>query len=196
MEDRQSVALKEWAVAIQALEAGKQTILLRKGGIREETRDFQLKEKSFYLYPTYEHQKADLIRPEYQSDLQATLQGFDPAKQDQVTIRLFAEVVEEYPLLDEQILAELAPFYVYTNEYAAERLHWKKTKPLHVLLIRAYRLAEPVTIPVLNQYLGCFSWISLDQSLCDVERVPVLPDEQFAKRREQIGQILQKSARL
>jgi len=35
-----SHALKEWSVAVEALEAGKTIMLLRKGGIREASKNF------------------------------------------------------------------------------------------------------------------------------------------------------------
>ncbi|MFC4768156.1 DUF1802 family protein [Effusibacillus consociatus] len=184
------VALKEWAVAIKALDEGKQILLIRKGGIREETRDFRLQENTFFLYPTYEHQKANLIKQEFQSDLEETLTDFDPTKQETVTITHYAKVVEDIELYDEETLSELAPHYIYTTSYAAERLHWKKTKPLHVLPVRAYRLTNPVSIPVKEQYLGCFSWIPLEDMLPDVDAVPVLSDDEFGQKLQQVKLIL------
>ena len=58
------LALKEWAVAVKSLGRGEQVIILRKGGIHREDRDFRLVHPLFLLYPTYEHQKAELIKPE------------------------------------------------------------------------------------------------------------------------------------
>ncbi len=57
-------ALKEWAIAIEALETGKTIILLRKGGIREKGGHFQAKYLQVWLYPTYEHQKPQLLKPD------------------------------------------------------------------------------------------------------------------------------------
>ena len=51
-------ALKEWAVAIKALEAGKTIMLLRKGGIHERGGCFHVPQREVLLYPTYEHQQA------------------------------------------------------------------------------------------------------------------------------------------
>ncbi|MDG0790271.1 DUF1802 family protein [Cohnella ginsengisoli] len=44
------IALREWAVAVKALEAGKQIMVLRKGGIAEETKEFRLESPSFFLF--------------------------------------------------------------------------------------------------------------------------------------------------
>ena len=40
------IALKEWAVAVKALDRGEQIMLLRKGGIREEGKDFVITERT------------------------------------------------------------------------------------------------------------------------------------------------------
>ena len=52
------MALKEWAVAVKALGRGEQTLILRKGGIHRDDRDFRLVDPEFLLFPTYLHQKA------------------------------------------------------------------------------------------------------------------------------------------
>ena len=60
--ERKPIALKEWAAAIKALENGTQIFIMRKGGIIEETRDFRVQSEAFYLYPTYEHQRKELLK--------------------------------------------------------------------------------------------------------------------------------------
>ena len=61
-------ALKEWAVAIRAIDRGQQIVLLRKGGIREK--EFKVEHENLFLYPTYEHQEEDLLKPEYLQGLE------------------------------------------------------------------------------------------------------------------------------
>ena len=57
-----SVALKEWAALVAAVGEGKQTILLRKGGIREGP--FKPVSSSFYLFPTAFHSEGSLLKPD------------------------------------------------------------------------------------------------------------------------------------
>ena len=45
------VAFKEWAVTVRALAEGEQLLTLRKGGIREENKHFELDHERFFLYP-------------------------------------------------------------------------------------------------------------------------------------------------
>jgi len=44
-------ALKEWAVAVDALEQGKTIMLLRKGGIHEQGGRFKVAHNQILLYP-------------------------------------------------------------------------------------------------------------------------------------------------
>src|SRR5689334_25303873 len=56
------IAFKEWAVTVRALAEGEQLLTLRKGGIREAGRHFELAHERFFLYPTFDHQRNDLVR--------------------------------------------------------------------------------------------------------------------------------------
>ena len=58
-------ACKEWAVIVHALLEGEQIVDVRKGGLREEGRHFGLRATRFWLYPTAEHQRAELLKEPY-----------------------------------------------------------------------------------------------------------------------------------
>ena len=58
-------ALKEWALVCKLLLEGRQAIMLRKGGIDEK--GFWVEADEFFLYPTYFHQMAEKVRPEFGS---------------------------------------------------------------------------------------------------------------------------------
>lgn len=181
-----SVALKEWAVIVRALLEGKQHVILRKGGIREETRDFQLESDSFYFYPTYEHQKKELIKDVYRDHLEETIVGWSP---DQATVRIsgYAEVFREVLITEQHTLDKLDPFHMFTGAFAETRLKWKPKKPLHVVLLRVYRLDTPAEVSVKEEYSGCRSWIRLEEELSSCSKHPVLSDEQFAKQTAKLA---------
>ncbi|WP_314591717.1 DUF1802 family protein [Paenibacillus terrigena] len=189
----QPVALKEWAVAIEALASGKQILLMRKGGIVEETRHFELKSPSFYVYPTYEHQRKELLKEANQSDIDVTLAGW--SKDDTtVTLRLYAEVIEDIEIHDQETLNRLRDFHIWTDHFAEERLKWKKKLPLHVLLLRIYKLDPGLSIEIEEEYLGCKSWVNLPTQVTSIERsqlVPVLSDEKFQEQVESIRRALE-----
>ena len=48
---------KEWLVICRALAAGRQSIILRKGGIAEGRSGFSFQHDSFFLFPTLYHQQ-------------------------------------------------------------------------------------------------------------------------------------------
>ncbi|SVB02171.1 uncharacterized protein METZ01_LOCUS155025, partial [marine metagenome] len=54
-----SIALKEWAVAVEAMARGDQIIILRKGGIHRDDKEFRIVHPEFLFYPTYEHQRSE-----------------------------------------------------------------------------------------------------------------------------------------
>src|SRR6476659_5421236 len=68
------IAFKEWAVTVRALAEGEQLLTLRKGGIREPDKHFKLDYERFFLYPTFDHQCADLVRESHQPELSRALE--------------------------------------------------------------------------------------------------------------------------
>ncbi len=41
---------------------GERLLTLRKGSIREENKHFEIEHDRFFLYPTFDHQRNDLVR--------------------------------------------------------------------------------------------------------------------------------------
>src|SRR5204862_6484 len=68
------IAFKEWAVTVRALAEGEQLLTLRKGGIREPGKHFKLDYDRFFLYPTFDHQRSDLVRESHQPELARALE--------------------------------------------------------------------------------------------------------------------------
>ncbi|GGG75007.1 DUF1802 family protein [Paenibacillus radicis (ex Gao et al. 2016)] len=159
--ERFPVALKEWAVTVQALKEGKLMLVMRKGGIVEETRDFSLRSPGFYLMPAYEHQKEHLLKEDHQGQIQGTLEEWKQHP-DTMRIEAYAEAVEDIEITDQETLNRLRDFHIWTDDFAEERLKWKRTKPLHLLLLRVFRLDNPIEIPVLPSFTGCKSWVQLE----------------------------------
>src|SRR3954451_17934878 len=58
-------ALKEWATIVHALLEGEQIVDVRKGGLREDGRHFDVSARRLWLYPTAEHQRSELLKPAY-----------------------------------------------------------------------------------------------------------------------------------
>jgi hypothetical protein len=192
------IAFKEWAVTVRALAEGEQLVTLRKGGVRETDKHFQLEHERFFLYPTFDHQRIDLVRESHKPELRRALEEGVWAdawtmdggitQPDRVRIRAWAEVAGHYLVSDPRAIDALSPYYVWTPDYAEKRLAWKRRHPLHVLLLRTYRIPRPVTVKVRDEYSGCRSWLELHREL-PFEGTPVLSDEEFERAAEEIDSI-------
>src|SRR2546422_7954614 len=90
-----NVALKEWAAVCRALEEGRQILLLRKGGILEAIGGFELEHPQFFLFPTYLHQNAQMLKEPERKRL-ITMSG-EPA---QITLSSAATVTDILRLRD------------------------------------------------------------------------------------------------
>ena len=184
LPEKCQVALKEWAITISALAQGQQVLLLRKGGIHEESKDFRVIHPEFLLYPTFEHQREDLLREEYQRDLRGLLA--EPRRDDQITFSHWAKVEELIEISEQDKVYDLSPHYIWTKEYAESRLRWKAMLPLAVMLLRVYQLDSPVTVPFLPEYRGCTSWVDVLDDVPLGRLQPVLSNEEFHRRVEEI----------
>ena len=173
-------ALKEWAIAVEALTTGKTIVLLRKGGIHEA--GFRVKHPLVWLYPTYEHQKPHLLKPEYATAVSPVESGWHP---DTVTIKSCAEVTDVLQPSSNRMEA-LQPYYIWNKRAIDERLGWKPQRPLMILLVRVYRLTQPQTIPYQSIYGGCKSWIDLVEPLAIDELIPAIADRQYQLLVEEI----------
>ena len=184
LPEKCQMALKEWAITVEALARGEQILLLRKGGIHEDGKDFRVIHREFLLYPTYEHQKADLLRTEHQPALEVLLE--QPREAEKITFTHFAVAEEVLEVDGQQQVDGLAPHYIWTTGYAQSRLRWKPMLPLSVMLLRAYRLEAPVTVPWIPEYSGCTSWVEVltDVPLGRLE--PVLTDDEFQSQVDAI----------
>jgi hypothetical protein len=182
------VALKEWAVTVRALAEGEQLITLRKGGIREENKHFEIEHDRFFLYPTFDRALEEGVWPDNEPPAEALIREGGIAQPERVRIRAWAEVAASYLITDRRAIDALSPYYIWTTDYAEKRLAWKRRHPLHVMLLRTYRIPRPVTVKVRPEYHGCRSWLELYREL-PFEGTPVLSDDEFERASEEIESI-------
>ncbi|OKH25646.1 hypothetical protein NIES593_04755 [Hydrococcus rivularis NIES-593] len=180
-------AFKEWAVAVNALEAGKTIMLLRKGGIREVGGRFQVQYERVLLYPTYEHQKPYLLKPEYAGRVTPVASGWHP---ETVRIGSWAEISDVFCVSKASVVDRLLPYHIWNERLASDRFNWKPRQPLYVLLLRVYRLPQPQMVSYSQEYGGCKSWIELLQSISLEGSLPVFDDSQYEQRVEEIRKII------
>ena len=180
-------AFKEWAIVCDALLAGTQTTLLRKGGIREEGGRFSIDDKTFLLMPTYEHQNISLIREEHMSLIERNSRS--PVGPDNVQISGWAEAISIFKVHDDEHLVNLASEHVWNDKYIQLRLEFNPYDPLYIIVLRTYKLAEPITLPMIPELAGCKSWVNLNQSVSTRDSQPSLNDSEFTVRLHVIEQM-------
>lgn len=176
-----SHALKEWAIAVAALTAGKTILLLRKGGIRESM--FKVKHSRVWLYPTYEHQKPGLLKVEYASQVVPVPSGWHPQT---VEIKSCAEITDVLPINNPIQLDALQPYHIWNEQMISDRRAWKPQAPLMVLLLRVFSCASAQTIPYSKLYGGCKSWIDLIEPLTTDDLSAVLTDQDYEQQVTEI----------
>lgn len=150
-------ALKEWSAAVYALLDGRQTVLLRKGGIGEKR--FALTASRFLLFPTVAHSHAERVRPEHR-DLIDTAAA--DSTDDAIVLRAGAKVVAVVEVNRPDALEEIAPLHIWTNESVrADRVDFRPKHRLTVLVVQASPLVEPLRLVRTADYAGCTSWVDL-----------------------------------
>lgn len=184
LPDRCQMALKEWAVTVDALAQGQQILLLRKGGIHEEGKDFRVIHPEFLFYPTYEHQREDLLKPEHQPTLSRLLSESPP--NESIRFTHWAQVAEIIEVSEQEKVDDLSPHYIWTDAYAQSRLRWKPMLPLSVMLLRVYRMERPVSVPFIPEYRGCTSWVDILPRVDLGNLQPVLSDQEFQRQVDEI----------
>ena len=186
------LALKEWAVVVKALAHGKQILILRKGGIHRDDREFRVVHPEFLLYPTYEHQKAELLKEEHHQDLERTIEEDDVP--GLLTLSYWCRVTDKFELADQAVLDSISAHHIWTSDYAQKRLHWRPKQPLTVALLRVYGVQQPQALPVLDEYAGCKSWVELGQDVPLGYMAPVLSDDAYEDKADGIRRVLSGAA--
>ena len=174
------IALKEWAIICKALEDGKQMLLLRKGGIMEYRKGFEVKHNEFLLYPTFEHQSIESIKAEYKEKIKEISEehnisyynnnnrkkidkndnNFNTASNN--IIKLLAKVEDVIEISDKFTLSELRDYHIWSDEYVTMRMNYNPSKPMNVLLLRIYKIRKPLIVDINDKWAGCKSWIDIE----------------------------------
>lgn len=153
-----TLAFKEWSYIVDALGKGKQSIIIRKGGISEDGGDFTVKGKKFLLFPTQFHQAEEMIKEEWLKDMNVEHYF---AEEGKVKIEHYSEVIDTRIVQDWNILEKLNTQHAWKPEVIKERFtRWEKS--VHLLIVQVYRLSDPFYLDLLPEYGGCKSWINIE----------------------------------
>lgn len=188
------LALKEWSIICKALEDGNQTILLRKGGILEYKKGFEIRQKSFLLFPTLEHQAEEYLQSKYLQTYDLLLRGnkSQDIQNKTNTLLILARIEATQEFHDHEMLPELEKYHIWNEKYVNMRMNYNPKKPMNALLLRVYKLPQPISIDVNPEWAGCKSWIDIDiaekygNQFGSVPKMfdqsePVIKDKEFQK---------------
>jgi hypothetical protein len=184
-------ACKEWAVICRALAEGRQSILLRKGGIAEPGGMFEVEHNRFWLFPTYVHQQRGGIRPE----ALALLAQVEADRPFEGIIRLshFAVVDGVYRVRDLTRALMLAHLHIWSEESVRSRFAYRQPG-LFVVAVRVFRAAAPTDLALTPEYAGCRSWVDLDRALPTEGAEPVLNNADFREVHRSLDLLLNPTA--
>lgn len=154
------IAFKEWDVVCQALEEGRQSLILRKGGIHEGREGFSFAHEEFVLFPTRFHAQGDFVtvpdvvaKPEWEIG-------------EEVVITGKVKVTKAVTLTDWDEVAGLSDQHIWTEQTIKDRFFWEgkgmASGSIHVAYVEVERLPEPIKFPYAKKYGGCRSWVELD----------------------------------
>ena len=179
-----NVALKEWDLVIRELLAGRQAILLRKGGILESVNEFELEHPRFLFFPTYIHQDPRMVKPEKRGEIRMT--GGVPgvtAEPAEVEIPGYGEAARIFEVPGREAMDALRDLHVWDEPLIDLRFSYRAEKPLYLVVVRAFAWgdngATPPRIANTPAYAGCKSWVPLEQEIAIAGARPVLPDDRL-----------------
>lgn len=178
------IAFKEWAVVCRALASGRQILILRKGGIVEDSGSFRPEHDEFLLFPTFVHQAVSGIVPEAQFLMDEVT--VPPLDSETVRITHTARVANSFEIESEEQLRRLRAEHIWSDAIVLERFHrWQKDM-VHALIVRVLALPRPMDVVMKPEYGGCKSWVTLDVDIDTAKAQPVLDDAEFQRRLDRV----------
>lgn len=183
-----SIAFKEWAVICRALAEGRQSLILRKGGVAEVGGEFRPEHERFLLYPTFFHEQHRTgVKPDLLPLLDAAEADRPPVGRLRFTHLAAVSAVSHVTDLEKALA--LDPLHGWTADTVRQRFAYR-TPGLFVLTVRVYRLAQPAEAVERPEYAGCKTWVELDTASETDGAEPVLSDEAFAEYSRRVGTAL------
>ncbi len=184
-----SHGLQEWAVCCTALDQGRITLVVRKGGIHERGGGlFALEHQRFALLPTFLHQDAMRVLPVYGGEY-FSANASDP-QPGSITIRLWAEAQQIWQVNTLERVQALGDELLWSADELARRFAYRDQPWLYVVALRIHRLPTPLVIPDHPSYAGCRSWIPLQAGVVISGSCPVLDEATYASRLNGIDRML------
>jgi hypothetical protein len=171
------VGLKEWAIVCDLLLEGKLAIMLRKGGIHESGGPgvFELEYPRFALFPSWAHQKPEMIKPDIRPRVQVLE---EPAE---IPLSGVGQAVRIWQIPSREAFDTLDDLHPWTKDQVDMRFNYKPHNPIYVMAVRTWKLPAVKVVKNYPEYAGCKSWVPFRQA-DEVEEtglIPTMSDEAF-----------------
>ncbi len=173
----ESVGFKEWAIVCEALGRGRQSIILRKGGIAEGRGGFSFHYREFFLFPTYFHEQPEKVR---EIDIE-----FPVRSNDRIDINFFAKLELVKTITSWETAQALEPLHILKAEVVRERFGYDKAPGLQVGFVRVFQVVPSWAFPDQKSYGGCRSWVKLPELPKALRFEPILSDGEHVLRRNE-----------
>jgi hypothetical protein len=144
-----SVGFKEWSIVCEALARGRQSVIVRKGGLAEGRAGFSFQHDAFFLFPTWFHEQTASVR---ETDL-----AIPEQLAGEIEIKCFARVEVVRTITSWPTVTALEPFHILQPQVLRERFEYKDAPGVHVAFVRAYKLLPSWRMADEKRFGGCRS---------------------------------------
>jgi len=165
-----SIGFKEWALVCEELGKGRQSIILRKGGIAEGREGFRFQHDAFLLLPTLFHEQVSKLKLPGETPLPVIEPGTHI-----VALRAVVEWTRD--LSDWEEVQRLEEFHLWREHVLRERFEYDEKQGVSLAFVRIYRLKKAAKFPDAPKYGGCRSWVTLPDMEEMLTSEPVLSEE-------------------
>lgn len=167
-----NVAFKEWAVICRSIGAGRQSVILRKGGLDEGRDGFQVAHRQFWLFPTQFHQSSDDVDPAFHDLWRATSSNAPSPGILPISVGVVVERVVRLEHFD--AAAALRGLHGWSESVVRKRFEYREPG-LFALFVRAYCASQEILLKAEPRFAGCRSWVELTQPV-DAHVEPAIDD--------------------
>ena len=175
-------AFKEWALVCEALGTGRQSVIIRKGGIAEGREGFAFRHEEFLLFPTWFHEQLEKTTLPSGTAMPA-------APGEDLEIRYTAAIEWSRLVTDWSQVQKLRDLHIWKEDVLEERFRYDEAPGVHIAFVRVFRLDPPLRFKNEKKYGGCRSWVEVPEDEGTV-LVSVLSDEEHEARRRAIEELL------
>ena len=158
-------AFKEWQVVCEALAAGRQKVILRKGGIHEGREGFAWKYEEFALFPTRFHSQKEGVK-----SVDWERFGEDGVSEWQegevVPVTWQCRVTKAVTLENWEDVQALDGLHIWTERVVRERFDWTmkgmKGQSLHAAFVEVRKNPSKMNLVYSKKcHGGCRSWLKV-----------------------------------